>query len=66
MFGYWPSFIPDTNDMVVTSTKLTLFTVILKDPSHKVKGHCLQVSSFFLFFIVLDSEFLFVNILCDT
>lgn len=43
MFGYWPSFIPDTNDVAVTSTKLTLFTVILKDPSHKVRCAALGV-----------------------
>lgn len=38
MFGYWPSFIPDTNDAMTVTTKLTLFTVILKDPSHKASA----------------------------
>jgi len=44
MFGYWPSFIPDSSDMMAgvvggassTAAQRTLTAVIMKDPSAKV------------------------------
>ena len=40
MFGYWPSFIPDNSDMMIGmmgGAQHTLLTVIMKDPSPKVR-----------------------------
>ena len=36
MFGYWSSFIPDTQGGATMASAQTLFTIILKDPAAKV------------------------------
>ena len=36
MFGYWSSFIPDTQGGATMASAQTLFTIILKDPAPKV------------------------------
>ena len=37
MFGYWSSFIPDTQGGATMASAQTLFTIILKDPAPKVR-----------------------------
>jgi len=43
MFGYWSSFIPDSQAATNSGNALTLLNIILKDPSPKVKhAHVLK------------------------
>nr|XP_046266556.1 HEAT repeat-containing protein 6 [Scatophagus argus] len=59
LYGYWSSFIPDSP--IGGPPPLTLFTIILKDPSPKVRACALQVLS-----AMLDGSRQFLAVAEDT
>ncbi|XP_034057888.1 LOW QUALITY PROTEIN: HEAT repeat-containing protein 6 [Gymnodraco acuticeps] len=59
LYGYWSSFIPDSP--IGRPTPLTLFTIILKDPSPKVRACALPVLS-----AMLDGSRQFLAVAEDT
>ncbi|XP_062412103.1 HEAT repeat-containing protein 6 isoform X2 [Sardina pilchardus] len=60
LFGYWSAFIPDT-PAIGGPPSLTLLTVVLKDPSPKVRAGSLQVLS-----SLLEGSRLFLSAAEDT